>query len=560
MGLGRVLLAQDTPQFPSFNAVQQDKFNQLFFDALREKALENFDEAFVLFKEAYKLDPKNDVVCYELGILYFNRNNWLQAEDLLKKATVIAPQNPYYLEALAEVYNKTGKRIPEAEVWEALALLEPDEFAYQLQAAAAYTEGKDLKKASAVLKKLEARMGLNIDIVEARQAIFLKEGKVKKAAKEMERLIAIEPNPEYYRNLGQLYTANEMEKEALEVYKRMYNQFPTNPIANLELAEHHRKKGDMTTAFQYIKVAAASEELGIDPKIQILVSLFQFTEMDTSLLSDSYELAEITIATHPRDPKGYAMLGDFLLRDKKFTAARTAFRTATQLPNGDKANIWNQILILDAELQLTDSLKADALQANNLFPSQPLPYLMLGYAYVEEKQFAAAVEILESGLVYTLGNRMLELQFKEVLADAYYQLKDYKKSDAYFDEILALEPDNAGILNNYAYFLAVRGEHLNRALQMTERSNQLQPNNPTFLDTKAWVLFKKGDYPAALQVMEIISTLNGLTNGEVLEHYGDILYKNQQPEKALEFWKKAQEMGDASDHITQKIKEQRYVE
>ena len=560
MGLGRVLLAQDTPQFPSFNAVQQDKFNQLFFDALREKALENFDEAFVLFKEAYKLDPKNDVVCYELGILYFNRNNWLQAEDLLKKATVIAPQNPYYLEALAEVYNKTGKRIPEAEVWEALALLEPDEFAYQLQAAAAYTEGKDLKKASAVLKKLEARMGLNIDIVEARQAIFLKEGKVKKAAKEMERLIAIEPNPEYYRNLGQLYTANEMEKEALEVYKRMYNQFPTNPIANLELAEHHRKKGDMTTAFQYIKVAAASEELGIDPKIQILVSLFQFTEMDTSLLSDSYELAEITIATHPRDPKGYAMLGDFLLRDKKFTAARNAFRTATQLPNGDKANIWNQILILDAELQLTDSLKADALQANNLFPSQPLPYLMLGYAYVEEKQFAAAVEILESGLVYTLGNRMLELQFKEVLADAYYQLKDYKKSDAYFDEILALEPDNAGILNNYAYFLAVRGEHLNRALQMTERSNQLQPNNPTFLDTKAWVLFKKGDYPAALQVMEIISTLNGLTNGEVLEHYGDILYKNQQPEKALEFWKKAQEMGDASDHITQKIKEQRYVE
>lgn len=561
MLLGCGLYAQEPPQLPSIGDAQKEKFNQLFFDALREKALENFEVAFELFSQAHRMDPKNDVVCYELGILNFNRGKLMQAEDLLLKAVNNAPGNLYYLEALAEVYSRTGKKAAEAAIWERLMVLQPNEITHSFQAASAYIDAADLKKALAILKNTENQFGLSAEIVEARQSIFLKQGKVKKAAAEMQRLINQQPAPEYYRNLGQLYTANEMPKEAFTVYKKMLAVYPKDPVANLEMAEHHRLRGDMTTAFKHIKVAAASEELGIDPKIQILVSLFQHTEFDSELLADTYEMAEIVIATHPSDPKGYAMLGDFLLRDEKYMEARNVFRTATRLPNGDKPNIWNQVLLLDSELGIADSLKIDALAANALFPSQPLPYLMLGLVYMQSEEYKAAVEILESGLMYTLGNRPMERQFKEFLADAHYRTKSFKKSDAYFDELLADNPDDAAILNNYAYFLAVRGEHLDRALKMTERSNQLRPDDPTFLDTYAWVLFKKGDYASALKTIErVMALMDADQSGEVLEHYGDILFKNQQVEKAVEMWIKAKDLGGTTATITQKITEKRYVE
>lgn len=560
MLLGSLLHAQDAPQLPSLGAVRQEKFNQLFFDALREKALDNLDEAFVLFKQAHNMEPLNDAVCYELGILYFNRGNFLMAEDLLQKATALAPTNQYFGEALAEVYNRGGKKLQEAQVWEALFKSAPDAFDYGLQAAITYTEAGATKKSLAILKLLEKDFGLNAELLEARQAVHLKNGNVKKAAKELEKFIAQQPNPDGYRKLGQLYTANGMHKEALQVHKKMLALYPSDPRANLELAEHYRQQGDMGTSFKFLKVAAASPELGIDPKIQILVSLFQYTALNKELLQESYELALATITAHPNDPKGYAMLGDFLLRDQKFVEAREAFRTATRLPNGDKANIWNQILVLNADLQLFDSLYVDAQAANELFPSQPLPYMMLGYMYLQKENFKAAVEVLEAGLLYTLGNRSMERQFKTFLADAHHRVGQHKESDRYFDEILATSPDDAGILNNYAYFLAVRGENLERALQMTEKSNRLQPNDATFLDTQAWVLFRKGAYEEALEIITQAVNFGGGDSGEVLEHYGDILFKNNQTNRALEMWQKALELGGASAAIKQKIAEKRYVE
>jgi tetratricopeptide (TPR) repeat protein len=560
IALGLPMTAQDVPVLPDARDLQRKKFNDVFFEALREKTLENMDEAFQLFQEARKLDPNNDVVCYELGVMYFNRGDAYMAEALLQKSVALAPGNTFYLETLAEVLERMGKYREEAETWLKLYQLEPDNFDYGLEVANAYSRAGLTKEVLKTTNQLEIDFGLSLQLVELRKAIYLKEGHVKKAAKEINRLIAADPQADHYRMLGQLYAANGMEKQALEAYRRLLKQYPNDPRANLEIAEHWRKKGDMQQSFSYLQKAIAAPELPIDPKIQVLVSLYQITETDRSFLQTAYEMTLAVVNAHPRDPKGFAMLGDFLARDEKYPEARDAYRTAVRLPNGAKANLWNQILLITSQLGEEETLLKEATEAAELFPAQPLPHLLKGFALIQKSQWESAIEALEAGLTYAIGSRALENQYHNFLAEAHHQLGNHEASDLYFEKILLDNPSDAGTLNNYAYYLALRGERLDKALRMTRKSNELSQQNPVFMDTWAWVLFKRGDYAEALEIMEQVIALGGGESGDVLEHYGDILFKNGKKPEALEQWKKAMQAGGASAKIEEKISTGNYVE
>src|SRR5690606_4581848 len=176
------------------------------------------------------------------------------------------------------------------------------------------------------------------------------------------------------------------------------------------------------------------------------------------------------------------------------------------------------------------------------------------------KQLDESVEYLEAGLPYVIGNPRLKEQFYTQLADAYHQMEEHKQSDKYFDLALALNENNPTALNNYAYYLSVRNENLDKALRMSEKSNNLSPNNAIFLDTWAWILYQQKNYPKALEIIEKAMQYGGDKSGEVIEHYGDILYKNGMKDKALQQWQKAKAAGDASPAIDQKINTQSIIE
>ena len=86
------------------------------------------------------------------------------------------------------------------------------------------------------------------------------------------------------------------------------------------------------------------------------------------------------------------------------------------------------------------------------------------------------------------------------------------------------------------------------------------PENPTYLDTYAWVLFKKGEYKLARFYMESAIKNGAEENATLLEHYGDILFKLQQAEEALKYWQKAMELGGGSKILERKISERNYLE
>jgi Tfp pilus assembly protein PilF len=127
--------------------------------------------------------------------------------------------------------------------------------------------------------------------------------------------------------------------------------------------------------------------------------------------------------------------------------------------------------------------------------------------------------------------------------DLYHETGDRKKTFAAYDKALSLNPDNVLVLNNYAYFMAIGGGNLDRALEMTVKANSLEPNNATYLDTHAWVLYLRGDYAEAKRIMGQALPLDRENNPELLIHYGDILWALGEDFMATRYWKRALEAG-----------------
>ena len=95
---------------------------------------------------------------------------------------------------------------------------------------------------------------------------------------------------------------------------------------------------------------------------------------------------------------------------------------------------------------------------------------------------------------------------------------------------------------------------------MSKRSNELSPGQPSYQDTYAWVLFRAKKYAEARTWMEKAIAGSPEPNGELLEHYGDILFELGEAANALDQWKLAKQRGGTSEAIDRKINEGRRVE
>ncbi|MBQ9362932.1 MAG: hypothetical protein IJT97_05845 [Bacteroidaceae bacterium] len=106
-----------------------------------------------------------------------------------------------------------------------------------------------------------------------------------------------------------------------------------------------------------------------------------------------------------------------------------------------------------------------------------------------------------------------------LLGDMYHVIGNDERAFQYYDSCLVYNPDEPMVLNNYAYYLSLIPRDLDTAEQMSRRSNELSPDNPTYLDTLAWVLFQQGRYAEAKDVMDKVVLL---MTPEELEDSSDV--------------------------------------
>ena len=528
-----------------------------FVDGVKYVLLEDYNKALERLLKAYALNPTNAAISYKIAETNLLSGNLKDATNFAQAAVKLDPKNAYYYLLLAQTYASQKQYDQAAKVYSQLIQDVPDSGYYLFNLADLYLAQGKLDDALVTLERAEKQFGPLDEVSFKKQQIYLKQNNLDKALKEGESLIAANPDEiRYVLAQAEMYAANNRLPDAARVAQQALRQDPENPQARMILADVYRQQGNAPESEKQIKLAFESPGLDIDDKVRVLVDYIKQLP-NPKIEKTALDLAAITVRVHPREAKAYSVAGDIQTLTNHKEEARNTYLKAIKLDNS-RYQIWQQIVLIDAELNQTDSLLQHSERALELFPNQAPLWFYNGVAHMLGKQPAKGVKALEYGRKLATDNPELLAQFDTQLGDAYHELKNYVKSDAAYEAALVFDANNAQALNNYSYFLSVRGEKLDRAKEMSGKLVKQFPDNDTYLDTYAWVLYKQKDYAGARQYLE--KALLTSKDATVIEHYGDALFQLGDKEKAYAEWLRAKKTGGASPLIDRKIKDKKLYE
>jgi tetratricopeptide (TPR) repeat protein len=536
------------------------KLRAYFYDACREKTKGNLDVAQTLLKECLKINPNNAPTNYELGNLYRYTGKYDEALKCAKIAALADEKNEWYNILYIECLHNKHQYMDAAARYEILLKKYPYREDFYQGLAGEYIYAKKPDKAIDAYTRMQKTTGADDDIALQKVKIFTQQKKWVDAEKELKNLIAANPKESrYYTYLADLYQQEGQPQKALETYTNVLKTDSLNPFVHLALADYYRQQHQEDGFFTELKKAFVSEDLDIDNKVKIVMSYYNATEQPNKLLPQAYELCALLVKQYPDNPKSHSIYADFLYRDKKPREAAVELRKILEFDKG-KYQVWNQLLVCESEMNAFDSVAKHSAEAMDLFPDQAVPYYLNGVANVRLKQYQKAIQSLKEGKQFVYENTPLEVEFCSNLGDAYNATKDYEKSDKEYDKAIELDPNNASILNNYAYYLSLRKQNLEKAEKMSKRSLELTPSSVSYIDTYGWVLYQEQKYEEAKKYLEKAFDRGGYNRPAIVEHYGDVMYKLNEVDKAVENWKKAKELGSKSELLQKKITDKKLYE
>lgn len=524
-----------------------------FIDAIREKHLGNYEEAVKLFEEVTRRDPNNDAAHYELAQLYYGSGLFELSLDHAKKAVDIDPKNKWYELLLADIYASNYKFEEAAAVYERVVKKFPDEYDLYLDWAYMHVEAENYEQAIFAYDELEKRLGVEESISFQKQSLYLRLNRLDDAVHEIEKLIEEYPErTKYYGALAEMYEVNGEKEKAVNTYNRLLELDPDNPAALMAAAKIEYNQGNKQAYFDLMSKAFANPDLDIDSKIMVLYTYIEHFEKRADEWPQALHLAGIVIEAHPKEAKAHAIRGDLYYLDEQSEKALKDYRKSLELEDGIY-NVWQQILLIEGEMQNFEALLEDAESAIERFPNQAIPNFFLGVAQDHFEQTDRAIRSYERALMMSSTNQSLKAQIYSNLGDIHHREGNHVASDTCYDASLEINPDDPFVLNNYAYYLSLRKERLDEAEKMSKRSNDLSPGSASFQDTYAWILFQKGDYKKAREWIEkALSNTEG-SNSVLLDHYGDILFQLGEVDAAVEQWNKALDAGGDAELIGRKI-------
>ena len=541
--------AQETEMSGKESALFQSKF----FDAQTQKSIGNEEKAYKLFQEALNISPENDACMYELGRLEFALNNQPSALGYINNAIEINPKNKWYRLFKADVLIEYGSLEEAVDEYKSIIKLNPESNHVRYEMASVLIYLGEYQEAIKQYDIIENRSGITSELSMEKQRLYLEQGKEDEALAELEKLIEAYPEEVTYQGmLAQYYLEKGDTNRAMEIYEGIRKLDPSNGLLHLKLSEFYARQGEEQKSYAEIKLAFEATDVTIDQKIGILLNFYSASEFDKTQLVRAYELLDVVVAVHPGEAKGHAIYGDFLFRDQEDARARDHYRKAVNLDPARNV-IWGQVLQIDAGLSDFEALAKESERALMLFPTLPEFYLYNGIAHVKLKNYDRAIESLNMGKSLVFDNPGMSGQFYSSLGDAYHALEEHDKSDESYAKALGYDPNNVFVLNNFSYYLSIREKKLDQAAEMAKKANELQPNQVSFQDTYAWVLFKLGDFEEALDWLEKALANGGDSSGEIHEHLGDVLFNLGDTAGAVEHWQIAKKRGGASDLIDKKI-------
>ena len=538
----------------------KNEFEYTFIEALKQKMIGNQQAAVTLFSKCLEINPNSSSAMFELAKIHSGSGDQTSSSLLLEKAINLDPENKWYKLLLAQIYQQGKQYNKAADLYQQLYKADPDNMEYLYMNASLLSSAGKFDLAIEAYDELEKKLGTNDQISVEKEQIYQSQGKKKEALAELQKLIDSNPKePRYYGLMADYYLSEKDDVNALKYYNKILEIDPENGFVLFSLTSYYRQKEDKEKAWEYIRKGFLNKTVEVETKIQYYLMIT--AEPDKPFFTDDQvnELVNILVQTNADDYRVFTVYAEYLISKGKLAEAREQLRKVLET-NKDNYVIWERMLMVSNDLLDFKSIYTDSEKAIDLFPNQPVLYAMRAVACLQLEKYSEALDVLKEGEPYLLDNKPLKIQFDLYRAEANYKLDKVEEAFKAFDDVISLDPENWMAMNNYAYYLSLRNENLEKAEELSSKAVRANPENSTYLDTYAWVLFMRKNYTLAKFYMETAIKNGGDKNGVIVEHYGDILFMLGDKESSVEQWKKAEKIGDASKLISEKIKQQRYLD
>ena len=523
---------------------ERRKFDYFFLEAVRLKEKGEADAAFEMYRHCLSIDPQSAVTLYELGKFYLYLGQPEKGEDFLRKAMAAEPGNYWYKETLAGYYQGKGEHLKSIEVLEEMAAQFPSRLEPLMALVDLYGRIKDYPKVIHSLDRLEKLDGKSEQISMEKFRMYLAMDDNEKAFSEIESLVKEYPyEMRYLTILGDVYMENGKEDEAFNTYQEVLAQEPGYAPAMLSLASYYEKTGQDSLYRVQLDGLLLNQKVESRTKVNIMRQLIMRSERSDRDSTRIVGLFDSMLAQEQENADVAMLAAQYLLSKRMDEKAKPVLWKVLELdPENKPARL--QLLSFAISKEDLDEVIRICSPAVEYMPEALEFYYYWGIAHYQKEQHDEALEVFKKGVrqVTPDSEKTMVSDFYSIMGDLYHIKKMNVEAYAAYDSALVYKPDNIGALNNYAYYLSVERKNLDKAEEMSYKTVKAEPTNNTYLDTYAWILFEKGKYVEARIYIDQAMQNGGDKSSVVVEHCGDIYYKNGEEEKALEYWKQAEKL------------------
>ncbi len=565
------LLVVATPVFSQKRKnSQESKPNEIrlreaeFFFSEAEKyfILEDYAKALLYFQRVSELNPTNATVHYKIAEVLAKGT---KEEDIQKAAQSIElalkyeKKNKYFYLLASNIYANLGQFEKATTALETMLKEVKGTEDYLFELAALYLYDKKEDEALKVYNRAEDIMGVNEVSSQQKQRIYLDKGKIPEALAESEKLLQAYPDEErYVLGFAETLSMNGQRNKAIQYLENFIKDHPEAGNAKMVLAGLYKDDGQEEKSRSYVLEVFDDPQVNVSSKVLMMGTYNAMLSQNQSKKINDPELETFVVnlfkkleTNYSTDPNVHLVGGDLYMTLEKDEDAKREYLKAVRSGSAS-FEAWQNLLYLETQSNQIDSLIAHSEEALEMFPNQAMVHYFNGYGHLRKKQFREASYSLEQAKKLSTSNPAFVSELNGMLGDCYNATKEYAKSDQAYEEALAFNPNNDIVLNNYSYYLALRKENLEKAEKMAAQLVKNFPENPSYLDTYAWVLFERGKYKEAKKTIEK-AIQSGQGTATHFEHYGDILFQLGDIDNAVKQWQKAKQKDGDNASLDKKI-------
>ena len=546
----------------SLTPEQQRKYDYFFLEAMRLKEKKDYASAFGLLQHCLDIHPNAASALYEVSQYYMFLRQVPQGQEALEKAVANAPDNYWYSQGLASLYQQQNELDKAVTLLEQMVVRFPAKQDPLFNLLDLYGRQEKYDEVISTLNRLEKRMGKNEQLSMEKFRIYLQMKDDKKAFQEIESLVQEYPmDMRYQVILGDVYLQNGKKQEAYDVYQKVLAAEPDNPMAIFSMASYYKQTGQEELYQQQLDTLLLNKKVTPDTKVGVMRQMIVENEQADKDSTQIIALFDRIMKQEQDDPQIPMLYAQYLLSKKMESESVPVLEQVVDL---DPTNKAARMMLIGAAAKKEDykqiiKVCEPGIEAT---PDALEFYYYLAIAYNQAEKPDSVISICKRALEHTTADSKKEIvsDFYSILGDMYHTQKQMKEAYAAYDSALVYNPSNIGALNNYAYYLSVERRDLDKAEEMSYKTVKAEPNNATYLDTYAWILFEKGNYAEArIYIDNAMKSEGGDKSDVIVEHCGDIYYMTGDVDGALTYWKKALEMGSESKTLKQKIEQKKYI-